>query len=309
MSGDLQNHFKIRLISDTENIGNNKKLHCRSSLIYTGNDTGFFEYIKGIGKIPIETDARGKKTIELAFVVITFNSIKSDPYRYDCLDTTESFKIITTDGYNGFISFFYNYITQKKLDKQRFPFLEQVKGISYGMLLCCICKALKLGFITSSSTIALEASGLIEGMDETRSMINLVENYRKIGFSEMFPEHYDFGIAQTFVPMIGKVETIISNCTFEKVSKELLAILPVKMCKNICNKENKKVLKSIRKSLIGKDILSEYKDTAIPIEILEEKLNNLKKINKGFVRVSIEDFALMCGERLGGADFERSIIP
>jgi hypothetical protein len=109
--------------------------------------------------------------------------------------------------------------------------------------------------------------------------------------------------------MIGKVETIISNCTFEKVSKELLAILPVKMCKNICNKENKKVLKSIRKSLIGKDILDEYKDTAIPIEILEEKLNNLKKINKGFVRVSIEDFALMCGERLGGADFERSIIP
>ncbi len=52
--------------------------------------------------------------------------------------------------------------------------------------------------------------------------------------------------------MIGKVEPIISNCTFEKVSKELLAILPVRMSKNICNKENKKYLKSIKKSLIGK---------------------------------------------------------
>lgn len=299
MSGDLQNHFKIRLVSETEIVGNNKILQCRSSLIYTGNDSTFFEYIEGIRKIPIETDARRKKTIELAIVVITFNSNKINSYDYEYLDDeTESFKTITTGGYNGFISLFFNYITQKNLDKKIFPFLEKVKGISYGMLLCCICKALKLGFITSSSTIALEASGLIEGMDQTRSMTNLVENYRKIGFSEMFPEHHDFGIAQTFVPMIGKVETIISNCTFEKVSKELLAILPVRMCKNICNKKNKKVLKSIRKSLVGKVILSEYKDATIPVEILEERLKNLKKINKGFERVSFEDFALMCGESL-----------
>ena len=297
MSSDIQNQFKIRIISDTEIVGNNKILQCRSSLIYTGNDTSFFEYIEGIEKIPIQTDTRGKKTIELAFVLITFNSSKSYPYEYECLDNeTESFKTITADGYNGFISLFYNYITQKNLDKKIFPFLEQVKGICYGMLLCCICKALKLGFITSSSTIALEASGLIEGMDQTKSMTKLVENYQKIGFSEMFPEHRCYGITQTFVPMIGKVETIISNCTFEKVSKDLLAILPVRMCKNICNKENKKDLKSIRKSLVGKDILSEYKDTTIPIEILEERLKNLKKINKGFERVSLEDFTLMCGE-------------
>jgi len=70
------------------------------------------------------------------------------------------------------------------------------------------------------------------------------------------------------------------------------------MCKNICNKENKKYLKSIKKSLIGKVILSEYKHTTIPREILEEKLIKLKKINKGFQRVSLEDFALMCGESL-----------
>ena len=76
MSGDLQNHFKIRLVSETEIVGNNKILQCRSSLIYTGNDSTFFEYIEGIRKIPIETDARRKKTIELAIVVITFNSNK-----------------------------------------------------------------------------------------------------------------------------------------------------------------------------------------------------------------------------------------
>jgi hypothetical protein len=70
------------------------------------------------------------------------------------------------------------------------------------------------------------------------------------------------------------------------------------MCKNICNKENKKYLKSIKKSLIGKVILSEYKHTTIPREILEEKLIKLKKINKGFQRVSLEDFALICGESL-----------
>ena len=113
----------------------------------------------------------------------------------------------------------------------------------------------------------------------------------------MFPDHYDYGIAQTFVPMIGKVETIISNCTFEKVSKELLSILPVRMCKNICNKANKKDLKSIRKSLVGKVILSQYTDT-IPENILQERLEYLKKINKGFERVSLEDFILMCSESL-----------
>ena len=298
MSDDVQNHFQIQVVSETENEGNNKTLKCRSSLIYKGNDTSFFKYIQGIGNIPVETDTRGKKRIELAFVLITFNSSKIKSYPYQYLDNkTESFKQITYDGYNGFLSSFYNYITQKNLDKKIFPFLEQVKGISYGMLLCCICKALKLGFITSSSNIALEASGLISGMDQTVSMTKLVENYKKIGFSEMFPDHYDYGIAQTFVPMIGKVETIISNCTFEKVSKELLSILPVRMCKNICNKANKKDLKSIRKSLVGKVILSQYTDT-IPENILQERLEYLKKINKGFERVSLEDFILMCSESL-----------
>ena len=183
------------------------------------------------------------------------------------------------------------------MDTTTFEFLKQVKGISYGMLLCCICKALKLGFITSSSNIALDASGSISGMDKKISMTKLVEYYKKIGFSEIYPELHDYNIESEIVPMIGKVETIISNCTFEKVSKELLEILPVRMCKNICDKENTKMLKSIKKSLVGKVILSQYTDT-IPETILQERLEYLKKINKGFERVSLEDFILMCSESL-----------
>jgi hypothetical protein len=233
--------------------------------------------------------------IELAVVNITFysNSIQLDDFTY--LDKT----ITSTDKdiYNGYLKKFYNYITSENLDTTRFEFLKKVKGISYGMLLCCICNALKLGFITSSSNISLKASGVISGMNEKESLTSLVEYYKKIGFSEMFPHLHEYNIDNEVVPMIGKVETIISNCTFDNLSKELLEILPVRMCKNICNKKNKKVLKSIKKSLLGKDILSQYKYTTIPKEIFEEKLEYLKKINKGFERVNLEDFVLMCSEK------------
>ena len=292
----MSDNFQIKVVSSTEVIKDNKILTCKSSLIYKGDDVDFFKYIEGFKSLQINTD----KTIELAFVSITFfsDSAKLTPYEYEYIDETDSLKIVkyTTDSYNGILHLFYNYITKENLDKDRFPFLEQVKGISYGMLLCCICKGLKEGFLKSYSNIILECSGRIKGMDMKKSMINLVKNYEKIGFSQMFPEHYDYGIETTLVPMIGKVETLISRCTFENVSKELLEILPVKLCKNICDKEklNKKVLKSIRKSLIGKVILSEHKDKTIPINILSERLVYLKKINRGFVNVSDEDFVLMC---------------
>ena len=293
MSEDIQNHFQIELVSQTEIVNNNKQLKCISSLIYTGTDPNFLKYIKDkISKID--------NKIKLAFVEITFyyNSIQLFDFNY--IDSKGYEKIITAtdkDIYNGYLNRIYNYITVKNLDTTTFEFLKQVKGISYGMLLCCICKALKLGFITSSSNIALDASGSISGMDKKISMTNLVEYYKKIGFSEIYPELHDYNIESEIVPMIGKVETIISNCTFEKVSKELLEILPVRMCKNICDKENTKMLKSIKKSLVGKVILSQYTDT-IPETILQERLEYLKKINKGFERVSLEDFILMCSESL-----------
>ena len=293
MSEDIQNHFQIELVSQTEIVNNNKQLKCISSLIYTGTDPNFLKYIKDkISKID--------NKIKLAFVEITFyyNSIQLFDFNY--IDSKGYEKIITAtdkDIYNGYLNRIYNYITVKNLDTTTFEFLKQVKGISYGMLLCCICKALKLGFITSSSNIALDASGSISGMDKKISMTKLVEYYKKIGFSEIYPELHDYNIESEIVPMIGKVETIISNCTFEKVSKELLSILPVRMCKNICDKENTKMLKSIKKSLVGKVILSQYTDT-IPETILQERLEYLKKINKGFERVSLEDFILMCSESL-----------
>lgn len=284
--------FQIELSSETKIIENNKQLKCVASLIYTGKNCDFLIYIKSIKNLKIQPLATN---IELAVVNITFysNSIQLDDFTY--LDKT----ITSTDKdiYNGYLKKFYNYITSENLDTTRFEFLKKVKGISYGMLLCCICNALKLGFITSSSNISLKASGVISGMNEKESLTSLVEYYKKIGFSEMFPHLHEYNIDNEVVPMIGKVETLISNCTFDNLSKELLEILPVRMCKNICNKKNKKVLKSIKKSLLGKDILSQYKYTTIPKEILEEKLEYLKKINKGFERVNLEDFLLMCSEK------------
>jgi len=293
MSDDFPHlDFQIEFCSETKITANNKQLKCVASLIYTGKNRDFLIYIKSITKLkikPLETN------IKLAVVEITFysNSIQLDDFTY--LDKT----ITSTDKgiYNGYLYGFYNYITRENLDTTRFEFLKKVKGISYGMLLCCICNALKLGFITSSSNISLKASGVISGMNEKESLTSLVEYYKKIGFSEIFPEYHEYNIDNEVVPMIGKVETLISNCTFENLSKELLEILPLRMCKNICNKNNKKVLKSIKKSLLGKDILSQYKHTTIPKEILEEKLEYLKKINKGFEKVNLEDFVLMCTEK------------
>ena len=293
MSDDFpRSDFQIELSSETKIIENNKQLKCVATLIYTGKNRDFLIYIKKITNLkikPLETN------IKLAVVNITFysNSIQLDDFKY--LDKT----ITSTDKdiYNGYLYGFYNYITRENLDTTRFEFLKKVKGISYGMLLCCICNALKLGFITSSSNIALDAAGVISGMNGKESLNSLVEYYKKIGFSEMFPQLHEYNIGNELVPMIGKVETLISNCTFDNLSKELLEILPVRMCKNICNKKNKKILKSIKKSLLGKDILSQYKYTTIPKEILEEKLEYLKKINKGFERVNLEDFVLMCTEK------------
>jgi hypothetical protein len=46
MSDDLQNHFQIELVSQTEIVNSNKQLKCIASLIYTGTDPDFREYIK-----------------------------------------------------------------------------------------------------------------------------------------------------------------------------------------------------------------------------------------------------------------------
>jgi hypothetical protein len=133
------------------------------------------------------------------------------------------------DKHKGFLRSLYNHVTQLSLDK-RYVFLQKCRGIAHAMLLCCLCQALKLSYITKESEILLEASGYVVNKP---SMDGLVEYYKKIGFTELFPEYYEEAIVN-FVPMIGKVQHLVDQCSFKNVSQELLNLLPIKLCKDIC---------------------------------------------------------------------------
>ena len=230
----MPDDFRINITSSVDKNDENTILICTARLIYIGEDEEFIEHA-------IEQSKERIKLDELAYVRITFysDSTKVKQYKYDYLDEIdEKWKVDTYDnGYNGFLHAFYNTVTQYQFDTQRFPFLQKTKGISYGMLLCCICKAYKLGFINEASNIILEASGSIwnrKDVSDKDSMINLVKLYEKIGFSQMFPDYIESGIENFHVPMVGKVKDILSVCTFSRVSKELLSILPIELCKDIC---------------------------------------------------------------------------
>ena len=283
----MSSDFQIKIVMTDEIKHTNKVLNCVATLIYKGINLDFIDYIKSLMIRPNQ----------LALVNITFfsDSDKVAPYNYKYLDKKDEIwkNVDYTDGYNGVLNYFYNHITGvgENLDTKRFPFLLHLKGIAYGMLLCCICKAFKLNFITPSSNIILDASGLIIGMDAKLSMKKLVMNYEKIGFSQMFPEHYDYGIESTFVPMIGKVKDIINVCTFDNISRELLENLPIKMCKDICTGTFAKVLRDVS---LGKDILTEYKDQKIPRDVLLSRLDYLKSINQGFVDCTEDEFGIIC---------------
>ena len=216
----MDDDFRIKISST---IINNSILKCEATISYDGEDSEFIEYMETLRKD------------ELAKVTITFDSRTTNVYKSSYSDENGNvIKRMKYEGYNGFLNSYYNYLTQYKLDKVKFPFLNKLKGISYGLLLCCICQALNLDFITPSSKIILEASGGIKGMDPEISMRNLVKNYEKIGFKQMYPELYELSIKNMFVPMVGSVKDIIGLCTFKYVSKELLNILPIKMCKDMC---------------------------------------------------------------------------
>jgi hypothetical protein len=102
------------------------------------------------------------------------------------------------------------------------------------MLMCCICEALKLEFITPSSKIIIEAT------DRPERIISVVKNYEKIGFTQMFPEYYDYVMERMeedsgYIAMVGEVKNITDLCTFKTVSPELFKLLPIMLCKDICN--------------------------------------------------------------------------
>jgi hypothetical protein len=204
--------FMIRIQSKTMN---NKRLYCKATLEYVGEDQN------------IKEDFRGDK---LAFVDISFDTELSEYSQSYELDNGR--QIMLSTSYHGFLHKFYNYVSQRSLYK-KFPVLQKTKGISYVLLLCCICEALKLGFTTLESEIILEASGLIAG----QSMLNLVKYYEQLGFSVIYPEYLELGLDQEyngFVPMKAKVQRLISLCTVDRVSPEMLELLPVRMCKGMC---------------------------------------------------------------------------
>jgi hypothetical protein len=232
--------FDIKIVETTKD----KEIVYKATLIYKGDNREFIDYIE---KLNNSGDLIGSKINieELASVSITFyfnRNFEDYEYNYDYDDNPE-LSVYYQNGYDGFLNGFYNKLTEYRLDTNRFSFLKQVKGISYGMLLCCICKAIKDSLITPSSIIIVEASGVIIDVDSRQSIANLVKYYERIGFKKMFPDYYDIAIKSEsgYIPMIAKVKDIINLCNFKNVSNELLAILPTDLCKDICIKKEDSV--------------------------------------------------------------------
>ena len=227
--------FQISIISRiTMDVGR-KILECRATLSYIGNDESFIEYIESL------KSECNIKINRLAYVHIQFYATEIQTYKYIYdIESIPQKSVEYKEGYNGDIINFYNSFTRYSLDKEKFPFILQIKGISYGMLMCCICEALKLEFITPSSKIITEASGNIKGVDKIESMIGIVKNFEKIGFTQMFPEYYDYVMERMeedsgYIAMVGEVKNITDLCTFKTVSPELFKLLPIMLCKDICN--------------------------------------------------------------------------
>ena len=217
----VEDDFRIRIESSSIN---KNTLHCKAYLEYIGENKTLLEYIEGL---------RQHYEPIIAYVNIRFDS-DTMTYRgagYDINYTRRGTKKIKLPFfmYNGFLNQFYNYASGYDLYK-KFPVLQKTKGISYVLLMCCICEALKLGFITPESILMLEASGSIEG----ESMLKLIKYYEKIGFSVMYPEYLDIGVQDQFVPMKAQVKTIVDLCNVETVSPDMMKLLPVQMCKGIC---------------------------------------------------------------------------
>ena len=201
-----QKNFMIKVTSTTTN---DDLLTVEAYLQYIGNDKKLKDKLNSIKK-------------DLAYVNMYFHTKKRE------YSATGMFKEPINTSYNGFLYELYNYASKHKLYK-KFPLLNKIKGISYVLMICCICEALKLNFISPTDYIVLEASGEIPG----KNMYGLVNYYESIGFSPVSPDFLDEQVKR-YVPMRAKVEKIISMCNLENVSPEMLNLLPVRMCKGMC---------------------------------------------------------------------------
>jgi hypothetical protein len=229
----MSEHFDINIIEKQKD----ERIVYEAILTYKGSDKTFIEYIDKLNEEHELSESSFNLKI-LASVMITFyTNTKNKPYDYKYDDNKPDVVYYCyKNGYKGFLNGFYNRLTQYKLDTDRFSFLKQLKGISYAMLLCCICKAIKADLIDLSSSIIVEASGGIIDMDRVQSLDSLVKYYERIGFTKMFPDKYIEGIESDggYTPMIAQVKDIINLCNFTNISKELLTILPNYLCKDIC---------------------------------------------------------------------------
>ena len=85
------------------------------------------------------------------------------------------------------------------------------------MFIICLQKALDLEFISLSSIIILQAIIPSGKLQPSVSMPKLLEYYERMGFKQMFPEHYEKAMENidedldNYIPMIGKVENIIDS--------------------------------------------------------------------------------------------------
>jgi hypothetical protein len=91
------------------------------------------------------------------------------------------------------------------------------------MLVSCICKALDEGRIDLSSNIVIEATGM-GGVDPHESTRELVSYYEGIGFTRMFPARYESDIKRISVPMVAKVEDIISAVDIGSLSPGIIEV-------------------------------------------------------------------------------------
>ncbi len=191
--------FRIDVETDTSRGVSEVTARC----VYTGRDDAFVRYLD---------------ELQLNPRILAFLSIRFFP-------TQQQYS--TEWKYRGKILSFWNSL---KLHKDRlargrggFPVLEKLRGIGRGMLVSCICKALDEGRIDLSSNMVLEATGM-GGVDPHTSTRELVSYYEGIGFTRMFPERYESDIKRISVPMVAKVDDIISAVDIGSLSPGIIEV-------------------------------------------------------------------------------------
>jgi hypothetical protein len=212
--------FEVKIQSTKSNKND---VEYAASITYIGKDSKLHEFLQ----------QQSKQTI--AYVSLTIARMESYKYNWIEKEGTRFKRREKTfnEAYDGELNMFYNYASMYDL-YQSFPVTKKLKGCSLALLMCCLCDALKTGYITPLSKIVLNASGFIEGHDREESIKQLVRMYERLGFNQLFPDMYETTLEQEYVPMMGTTQTIMNKCNFDTISKELQDVLPIKLCINIC---------------------------------------------------------------------------